>query len=97
MRLPGRFGWCLKSISHDFPEDELRALCFDLGSQAKLVYPWPGSNDDAASDVVYDVEKATILLLCGFCPRPSQPSFAHKVVRETEVIFNFFFNQNIKI
>jgi hypothetical protein len=87
VRLPGRNGWCLKSIATDFPEDEQRALIFDLCSQAKLVYPWPGSSDDASSDPVYDVEKATILLLCGFTPRPGQPAFSYKVVRETEVIF----------
>ena len=76
----------MKSISYDFPEEELRALCYDLCASAKLIYPWPGTADDVSSDAAYDVEKASILLLAGFSPRPGQPKFSHKVPRETEVI-----------
>ena len=92
MRIPGKDGWCLRSISRDFDEVHIRALVYDLNSAPKLCYPWPGSIDDISTDGA-DADKSALLLLMGFTPRPGVPTFAYKVKRESEVnkiFFNYY-------
>ena len=69
----------------------MQALVYDLNSAAKLCYPWPGGDDDILSGSA-DADKAAILLLMGFNPRPGTPTFGYKLKRETEV--NYFKRQN---
>jgi len=82
--MPGRVGWKLRSIAHDFNEAHLGALVYDMSLIPKMVFPWPGTPEDPQADA-FAGDRSALLLLLGFIPRVGLPSFTYKTSREIDV------------
>ena len=82
----GADSYCSKSIANDFPEEFLPALMYDLnGLPSRMCYPWPGDESDQSPSRELAAEKAAILLLAGFVPRPGVPHFVESVKTSQQV------------